>query len=214
MKATEEQKQKMKEYYKNNKETFKKNREFYCKENKEKLKEKRKLYYKENRKSIIEKNITYAIKNKEKVNEYHRQYNPIYDQRDYRKEYLKTWARIYRKKIWVKLKQSISSSLRFYIHDKNYEHCFDLLGYTVEDLMKHLESQFREGMSWDNYGKGKNKWNIDHIIPISKFNISSKNSPDFKICWSLNNLQPLWTENNVRKSDKLFEPLQPSLDLY
>lgn len=55
-------------------------------------------------------------------------------------------------------------------------------------------------MNWENHGKGKGKWHIDHIKPISSFNITSYKCNDFKQCWSLNNLRPLWShENQSRK---------------
>jgi hypothetical protein len=86
---------------------------------------------------------------------------------------------------------------------------FDLLGYTREDLMKHLEKGFDGGMSWGNYGK----WHIDHIIPKSAFNITSYEDIDFKRCWSLQNLQPLWAEDNMKKYNKLQRPFQPALSI-
>ena len=57
-------------------------------------------------------------------------------------------------------------------------------------------------MSWDNYGR--NGWEIDHIKPISSFNFNSYKDKEFKECWSLENLQPLWAEENIRKSNKIF----------
>ena len=67
--------------------------------------------------------------------------------------------------------------------------------------MKHLESKFKEGMSWDNYGKGG--WEIDHIYPLSRFDIKSKEDPNFKKAWALSNLQPLWKQENIRKGNKI-----------
>ena len=75
---------------------------------------------------------------------------------------------------------------------------FTLLGYTPIELVKHLESQFQDGMSWDNM----NEWHIDHIRPVASFNYDSTEHPDFKKCWALNNLQPLWAADNIRKGDK------------
>ena len=54
-------------------------------------------------------------------------------------------------------------------------------------------------MSWDNYGE----WHVDHIKPISSFNIQEIGDNEFIECWSLNNLQPLWGDENIRKSNKL-----------
>ena len=73
------------------------------------------------------------------------------------------------------------------------------VGYTFLELKTHLEKQFVDGMSWDNYGK----WHIDHIIPISGFNFENKEDPDFKQYWALSDLQPLWAKDNWRKRKKL-----------
>jgi len=75
-------------------------------------------------------------------------------------------------------------------------------------LIKYLEKKFEEGMSWENYGK---EWHIDHKLPISKFNFKTTDDPDFKICWSLKNLQPMWAKENMSKNNKLEKPLQMSL---
>ena len=71
-----------------------------------------------------------------------------------------------------------------------------LLGCSVEELKKHLESQFTVGMTWDNYGK----WEIDHIRPCASFDFT-KLEEQHK-CFNYNNLQPLWSIENRRKSDK------------
>lgn len=71
--------------------------------------------------------------------------------------------------------------------------------YSLEELMTHLERQFKPGMSWENKGD----WHIDHIIPRSSFEYSSPDDPEFKKCWSLSNLQPLWAIDNIRKNAKL-----------
>ena len=75
---------------------------------------------------------------------------------------------------------------------------FDLLGYSGEELTTHLESQFTDGMSWDNIGA----WHLDHIRPVSSFDFDSTDHPDFKKCWALNNLQPMWAKDNMSKGDK------------
>lgn len=73
----------------------------------------------------------------------------------------------------------------------------DLVGYDVEELRAHLEVQFQPGMSWDNYGE----WHIDHIKPVSQFTYTTTDDPEFKECWSLDNLQPLWATDNLKKSN-------------
>ena len=82
--------------------------------------------------------------------------------------------------------------------DKNGAKWEEVVGYSLDELKSHLEKQFQPGMTWDNYGK----WHIDHIKPISSFNINGINSDDFKKCWSLNNLQPLWAKDNLQKGNQ------------
>lgn len=73
------------------------------------------------------------------------------------------------------------------------------LGYTIEDLRNHLESQFTSGMSWKNMGD----WHIDHIMPLSSFGELEAGTPEFQRAWGLANLRPLWAAENLRKHKKL-----------
>lgn len=71
-----------------------------------------------------------------------------------------------------------------------------LLGYTCEQLREHIESQFKEGMSWDDRGK----FHIDHIKPIKAF--LDEGITDPAIVNALDNLQPLWAHENLSKGAK------------
>ena len=73
-----------------------------------------------------------------------------------------------------------------------------ILGYSMEDLRRHLERQFLKGMNWDNYGT----WHIDHIVPVSSFTISGIDDPELRRAWDLPNLRPLWARDNLSKNDK------------
>ena len=64
-----------------------------------------------------------------------------------------------------------------------------------------MENLFEYGMTWDNYGKGKNKWNIDHIDPDSWFTYISMDCAGFKQSWALSNLQPMWESENMSKGN-------------
>ena len=72
------------------------------------------------------------------------------------------------------------------------------LGCTVEYLVQHIESQFQPGMSWSNWGK--HGWHIDHIRPLSSFNLENKE--EFLAACSYKNLQPMWAEENLKKGDR------------
>ena len=74
----------------------------------------------------------------------------------------------------------------------------ELLGCSIEHARKHLESLFQEGMTWENHGVMG--WHIDHIRPCASFDLSDPEQQ--KQCFNYTNLQPLWAEDNLRKSDK------------
>jgi hypothetical protein len=75
-----------------------------------------------------------------------------------------------------------------------------LVGYTLADLTRHLERQFTKGMTWENMGK--KGWEIDHILPRASFNFDGPDHPDFRACWALTNLRPLWSDANAAKREK------------
>lgn len=109
-----------------------------------------------------------------------------------------------------RLNSNISTAIRASLSgNKNGFHWESLVGYTLEDLKFRLEKQFAENMTWNNYGK--KGWEIDHKIPIAAFNFETPTDTDFKKCWALKNLQPLWSAENIRKQDKVDRPHQPSL---
>ena len=80
-----------------------------------------------------------------------------------------------------------------------YGHYFEILQYSPEELASHLEVQFTEGMTWENYGE----WHVDHITPITAFNFQEIGDNEFMRCWSLENLQPMWGDENIKKSNKI-----------
>jgi hypothetical protein len=77
------------------------------------------------------------------------------------------------------------------------------LGYSIAELITHLERQFHKGMNWDEFKKGK--IHIDHIIPLSSFDLTSMD--EWKAAWSITNLMPLWAKDNIMKRDKIMSLL-------
>lgn len=110
-----------------------------------------------------------------------------------------------------KLSSNVSRSIRKHLASgaKAGRKWETLVGYTIEQLTKHLEKQFQPNMSWENYGK----WHIDHKIPLSVHNFSSPKDIDFKRAWSLKNLQPMWAVDNIKKHAKLTKSFQPTLQI-
>ncbi len=76
-----------------------------------------------------------------------------------------------------------------------------LVGYTVEDLKRHMEQLFTEGMTWEKYLAGEIQ--LDHKKPIAYFRSIADQKTAFKECWALTNLQPLWKKDNQSKGAKL-----------
>lgn len=75
----------------------------------------------------------------------------------------------------------------------------NLFGYDVETLRRHLERQFTKKMSWENYGS---YWELDHIVPMRLFPITSADSDAFRAAWALTNLRPLDVVQNRSKGGK------------
>jgi len=75
-----------------------------------------------------------------------------------------------------------------------------LLGCTWEEAKAHFERLFQEGMTWENHGTGEGKWHIDHIRPVASFKGASEE--ELKQMNHISNLQPLWSADNLSKSDK------------
>ncbi len=134
--------------------------------NKEKLKQQRKQYYEFH---------------KVQINEYDKKYKNEKRKNDI--EY----------KIKTNLRTRLTKALK-----ENWKSgkTLELLACSIKEFKKHLQNQFKPGMSWDNYGL----WHIDHKLPCAKFDLSKfKNQ---RKCFHFSNLQPLWAKDNLRKGSK------------
>jgi hypothetical protein len=80
-----------------------------------------------------------------------------------------------------------------------------LLGCSIEECRKHIESLWLPGMTWENHGFGKDKWHIDHILPLDSFDLTDPEQ--FKRAVHYKNLQPLWQPDNLRKSNKVLKSI-------
>lgn len=157
----------------------------YREKNKERLYNNHKEWYEENKDKWNEYIKEYRENNKDKIRKVKRNYEKTRKAND----------PIY--KLINNFRTAIYQVLKENQVQKN-GHYFEILKYSPENLIEHLENKFKDGMTWDNYGK----WHVDHIKPISSFNIQEIGDDSFMSCWSLENLQPLWGEENIRKSNK------------
>jgi hypothetical protein len=75
----------------------------------------------------------------------------------------------------------------------------EYVGCSRSELRVHLEKQWLPGMSWENYGSGEGRWNIDHIVPLAH----GKTIEEKMILNHYTNLQPLWYGDNMKKAAKI-----------
>jgi hypothetical protein len=191
-----------KEYRKNNPDKRKEYEKAWYAKNRDKVKASGKVWRANNIEKRRERDKAWQKKNPEKIKEY----------RINNSEKLKEHNKKVRSTMKGSLSHKMSSGIRKSLkRGKEGYHWESLIGFTVDQLKKHIECKFTEGMSWDLFLKGE--IHIDHIIPVSVHNFETPSDPDFKKCWSLKNLQPLWAKENISKKDKLTKPFQPSLTL-
>ena len=153
--------------------------------NKEYMSNKSKTWYEQNKEHRKEYLKEYREKNIDKIRQTKRDYERNRKSRDPLYKLISN----FRTAIYTVLKES---------NVDKYGHYFDILQYTPEELINHLEKQFKDDMTWDNYGI----WHVDHKFPITSFDIQEMGDEEFMKCWSLGNLQPMWGIDNIKKSNK------------
>lgn len=165
----------------------------------EKIKEKNKLYRKNNLDKIKQYQDNYREINKEKLKlkrlEYRNKNKAIISQRQY--QYKKKKLLIDK---YFKLKENLRSRIYNVLKGNTIKstNTLDLLGVTnITKVKKHLEKQFKNGMTWNNHGD----WHIDHIIPCASFDL--KCPVQQLACFHYKNLQPLWAYENLTKGSKI-----------
>lgn len=188
-------------------------------EKKESILKKNKEYYLNNKETINLRNKGWREKNIKKMKEYFKQYSIDNAERKrkvgqiYRARLeIRERTRLQRRrkvatdplfKISRLLRKRIAAGIKYHRGEKAYK-TIELLGCSIEIARKHIESQFKKGMTWENWTRidfNKNTWNIDHIIPIDSFNLL--NPEDQKRAFHYTNLQPLWAIDNLKKGNKI-----------
>lgn len=165
-------------WYAKNPDKIKKYHETQYAKDKEKIKEQSKQYYENNKEKISLKNKKWRTKNKEKIN---------------------AKARHRRKHdVLFGLKSSVRRRINHFLKGDKSKSSEEIIGCSYKEYKSHLEQQFTDGMTWDNYGlKG---WHVDHIIPLS----SAKTEDELIKLFHYTNTQPLWSDENLKKSNKIF----------
>ena len=144
--------------------------------------DKYKIYYEKNKKNILIYKKEWSEKNKEKVKVKRNLYHSLRLKND----------------VIFRLKCAMRSRLLSFLKTRNItktNKTFEIVGCSPQFLKEHLESQFIDGMTWEN----RSEWHIDHIIPLS----SAKTEDELYMLCHYKNLQPLWAEDNLKKSNKI-----------
>jgi len=93
------------------------------------------------------------------------------------------------------LRKSLSENLKANGWSKKTK-TYEYIGLTKEEFVEHIESQFEKGMSWHNWGF--DGWHLDHRLPLS----AAKTEEEAGMLWYYTNLQPMWGNENLAKSNK------------
>lgn len=154
-----------------------KQREYRIK-NADVIRQRRRRYRSQNAAKIKASKQTYAANNREKI--------------------AKSIARRRAKNPIARMANSMRRSIRRYLDagQKGEMSSFEIIGCSKDDLRNHLQSKFKDGMTWENYGK---HWHIDHIVPL----ISARTADDVKRLCHWTNLQPLTAFENISKGSKI-----------
>jgi hypothetical protein len=135
-------------------------------------------------------------KNRDHINAYNKKPEVLEKRRIRTREY----ARKRRKNPSVRALESLRSRVNVALKQAiKSEKTMTLVGCSMDEFRKHLESLFQPGMTWENYGK--KGWHIDHIKPCASFNLMDPEQQ--KACFHWSNCQPLWARDNMRKGSRM-----------
>lgn len=165
-------------WYQSHKELTKERTRIRAITHKEEIKKKAHEHYLKNKKRFLEYRKQWKNKNIERVRENHR---------------IKMETDIQYKLRYV-LRLRLNCALRGKAKSGS---AIKDLGCSIDEFVKHIESKFVDGMSWNNHGE----WHLDHIMPLSSFDLENREEL-LKAC-NFTNIQPLWAFDNLSKGDKI-----------
>ena len=170
---------------------------------KECVKDRNNNHYHSNRSVILEKQREYSKLNSKKICE--RVIKWQGDNPEKFKSYQKTTRERQSNNPEYRIKSAIRAAFRRFISfGSGTERSRELAGCGLDELRRHIESKWVDGMSWENYGNPNgdhtNCWHIDHIKPCCSFNLID--IEEQRKCFHYTNLQPLWAKDNLSKGGK------------
>jgi len=199
-------------YREKNREKIRERRKKYREENRENLRAYDRKRYWENREKSVERVKEYYRKNLEDRRKYGAKYRNMNrdeinqrsrSRRKKKHKEIRVIERRYEERIrkersWILAwKGAIRNVIQRMKKNQRTEEIISSLGYSVEEFKSCLESQFADGMCWENYGM----WHVDHKRPVSSFD---KNTPVSEVN-ALSNLQPMWAMDNISKGNKIID---------
>lgn len=164
-------------------------KEYLANRTDEQIKKDRQIY-----KAKYEKNkVKISLQNRERKNQYQRTYYKEHKQEIFEKEKQK-----YKNDVQFRLSKIYRNRMNSYI--KGEKDNMKYLQASLDTFKVYIESQYQDGMSWDNQG---NIWELDHILPVSKFNLESLEHK--QVCFHWCNYQPILKSDNKKKHSKIYE---------
>jgi hypothetical protein len=192
-----------KEYREKNKEKISESKKQYAEANREVLNKKKKDYYTKNKDTLLAQMKIYYEANRDRKLQYIKEYRK--KNKEVRNEYDKVYILKRRNEDPIfRLKANLRGRLNRYCKYSKLNKRFntmDSLGISPSEFKVYIESMFVDGMSWDNYGAGNNKWSIDHTKPLC----TATTEKEVFILNHYTNLRPMWWFDNLAKGGKYQE---------
>ena len=135
-----------------------------------------------------------------------------------KKDHIKAVQAVYLQKLQTKLKLSLKGKARratpkgsidsrmssnvyqSLAHQKSGRRWEELAGWEIEEALAHWETEgllLPHPITGEKMVIGKSEIDLHHIQPIASFNYETAEDPEFKQCWALTNLQPLWRDDHT-----------------
>jgi len=164
--------------------------------------------YRDNNKEKISINYNeYRITHKEEIALRMKEYNKIYKKNhiEERKLYRKIKNQTDEN---YKIEQKLRSNLHSFLKSKKETRYSNLIGIILLEFKKWIEFNFIKNMNWENYGS---LWHLDHVIPVSIFNLVEKEEQNF--CFNWKNTRPLFAIKNVSRQYDYYDILMHELKI-
>ena len=196
-KNRDKKKEQDKKYREANKEKVREMHKNWRDKNRDHLNEQQRERYKENPQAFKERKDRYVESHIDQVKEARARYKKENRQRctDYERVKRQTDP-IYR------FRTSVRCLIWGYARKKGYKgnkKVWEMVGCNFDEFLAYIQSKFEDGMTLENYGHGKGKWNIDHIIPIC----TAKTDEDIERLNHYSNLRPLWSTDNYKRPKRM-----------